>query len=173
MLSIILLTNCDSPQCMKDYYTANQPRLAQIQTLSNTLADNYTFEKVTIKKKSGELEIGFWAEVGAASMYVNPSGLGLLSENPNSECSAEVMERFRTMYNDTTLREVLQLFEVIEPKAIKITQGGVFVALGQPLAHPNVNLNGGILMTFAPGYTNRKIVEEIDTNVYLYDALVY
>ena len=112
-------------------------------------------------------------ESNNVTMYLNPADLSLTSEHTVDECDPAVLERFRTMYNDTTLREVLQLFEVIEPKAIKITQGGVFVALGQPLAHPNVNLNGGILMTFAPGYTNRKIVEEIDTNVYLYDALVY
>jgi hypothetical protein len=172
-MSMMLLTGCDSTQCMRDYYTTNQDNLAQIRTLSKTLVDNYAFEKITIKKKSGELEIGFWAEAGAASMYVNSSDLSLIHEFPNSKCSAAVLQTFRTMYNDNTLKEILTLFEAIEPKAIRITHGGVFVALGQPLLSPNVNLNGGILMTFEPGFTDRKIVETIDTNVYLYDTLVY
>ena len=57
LLLIILLANCDSSQCMKDYYTTNQASLLQIRTLSQTLTDNCAFVKLTIRKKSGELEL--------------------------------------------------------------------------------------------------------------------
>jgi hypothetical protein len=77
------------------------------------------------------------------------------------------------MYQDNALREILHLFEAIDPRAVRISHGGVFVALGGPLKHPNVNLDGGILMTFRRGVPDKKIVEEIDTNVYLYDTLIY
>lgn len=171
---MMLLTNCDSSQWMKDYYTTNQVSLTQIRTLSHTLADNYAFQKVTIKKKSGELELMFHGGVrDNVTVYLDPGNLGLISEHPVDECDPMVLQRFRTMYNNNTLREILHLFEAIEPKAIRITHGGVFVALGKPLKSPNVNLDGGILMTFASGYSDNKIVEEIDTNVYLYDTLVY
>jgi hypothetical protein len=52
IVSIMLLTSCNSAQCMKDYYTENKTGLTQIRTLSKALADNYTFEKVTIIKKA-------------------------------------------------------------------------------------------------------------------------
>lgn len=175
LMSIMVLSGCDSTQCMRDYYTTNQNSLTQIRMLSQTLAGNYVFEKVTIRKKNGKLEVGFYGGiVDNAPMYLNPEDLSLISENPIDEINAEVLQRFRTMYNDTTLRQILNLFEQIEPKAIRITHGGVFVALGKPLKHPNkTELEGGILMTFASGFTDRKIVETIDTNVYLYDTLVY
>jgi hypothetical protein len=160
---------------MKDYYTTNQNSLTQIRTLSQTLVGNYIFEKITIRKKRGELELMFHGgTVDNVTMYLDPGDLSLNSEHPVDECSATVLQRFRTMYNDNTLRQILNLFEAIEPKAIRITKGGVFVALGRPLKHSNkTELEGGILMTFASGFTDRKIVETIDTNVYLYDTLVY
>lgn len=174
LMSMILLTSCDSSQCMKDYYTANQDSLAQIRTLSDTLADGYAFQKVTIRKKSGELELMFHGgSRNNVTMYLNPVNLSLLSEHVVEGCSPEVLQRFRTMYQDNTLREILALFEAIEPKAIRISHGGVFVALGQTLESPNPNLEGGILMTFEPELNNSRIVEQIDINVYLYDDLVY
>jgi hypothetical protein len=107
------------------------------------------------------------------SMYLNPTDLSLIHEFPVDGCDPAVLQRFRTMYNDNTLREILHLFESIEPKAISVSHGGVFVALGQTLKSPNPNLEGGILMTYEPEINNSRIVEEIDTNVYLYDDLVY
>ncbi len=150
LMSMMLLTSCDSSQCMKDYYNTNKDSLVEIRTLSQTLGGNYAFQKITIRKKSGELELRFSAEVGGVSMYVNPTNLSLISEHPNTKCSAETLQRFRTMYNDNTLREILTLFEAIEPKAISIWHGGVFVALGETLESPNPNLEGGILMTIEP-----------------------
>lgn len=173
-MSMILLSSCHSSLCMKDYYTINQNDLTQIRTLSQTLISNYVFEKITIRKKKGEFEILFSAEVGGVSMYVNPLDLSLIHEFPGSKCSPEVLQRFRTMYHDNRLREILTLFEAIDPKAIRITHGAVFVALGSPLKHSNkTELEGGVLMTFASGFKDRKIVETIETNVYLYDTLVY
>jgi hypothetical protein len=176
MVSLMLLSGCDLPQCMKDYYTANKNSLVEIRTLSKTLVDSYVFEKVTIRKKSGELELMFdgGGSRNNVTMYLNPGNLSLIAEYPVDGCNADVLQRFRTIYQDNALREILTLFEEIDPKAIRITHGAVFVALGRPLKHPNkTELEGGILMTFASGFTDRKIVETIDTNVYLYDALVY
>jgi hypothetical protein len=174
LISIMLLIGCDSAQCMKDYYTQNRGRLIQMRTSSKALAESYAFDKITIIKKNGTLELGFWGDVvGAASIYVNLSDFSLISENPNEDCSPEDLQIFRAIYNDTRLREILVSFGQIEPKAVKIARGAIFVSLGSPLEHPNVNLNGGILMTFKPGFTDRKIVEKIDTDVYLYDTLVY
>lgn len=31
-------------------------------------------------------------------MYVNATNLSLISEHPNTKCSAETLQRFRTMY---------------------------------------------------------------------------
>lgn len=173
MIALILLISCNSSQCMKDYYTTNNTSLTQIRLLSKVLSDNYTFRQITIVEKSGELELGFDGEIGAASMYLNPTDLSLIHEFPNSKCSAEELQRFRTMYQDSGLRQILNLFKQIEPEAITISHGGVFVALGKTLQSPNPNLKGGILMTFEPELNNRRIVEQIDTNVYLYDDLVY
>ncbi|HEY3404412.1 MAG TPA: hypothetical protein VGK59_13570 [Ohtaekwangia sp.] len=175
LISMMVLTNCDSSQCMKDYYTTNKDSLVEIRRLSQTLAGNYDFQVVTIIKKRGQVELGFDGEIGAASMYLNPSDLSLIHEFPNSKCSPEELQRFRTMYQDNDLREILNLFEAIEPKAITISHGGVFVALGKTLQSPNPNLKGGILMTYEPEPSNShsRIVEQIDTNVYLYDDLVY
>jgi hypothetical protein len=173
MMSIIFLIGCDSPQCMKDYYITHKNNLLQIRSLSDGVADNYAFEKITIIKKRGELEILFSAEVGGVSMYVNPEDFSLIHEFANSQCSPEVLQRFRALYNNNTFREILYLFESIKPKALRISHGGVFIALGSPLKSPNVNLDGGILMTFKSGVADYKIVETIDTNVYLYDTLVY
>lgn len=174
LVFLMLLIGCDSTLCMRDYYSTNKNNLINIRTLSNTLSSNYSFEQVTIKKKNEKLELIFFGGVSDnVSMYLNPSNLDLIHEFSAQGCSAEVHQRFRTMYQDNTMRGILNLFELIDPKAVRITHGGVFVALGRPLKHPNVNLNGGILMTFAPGVSDYEIVEEIDANVYLYDALVY
>lgn len=174
LMSMMVLTNCDSSQCMKDYYTTNKDSLVEIRTLSQTLAGNYTFQVVTIIKKSGELELGFTGgNRNNVTMYLNPGDLSLISEHAVDGCDPAVLQKFRTMYQDNDLREILNLFEVIEPKAITISHGGVFVALGKTLQSPNPNLKGGILMTFEPEVNNNRIVEQIDTNVYLYDDLVY
>jgi hypothetical protein len=174
-MSLMLLTSCDPSQCMKDYYTANKDSLVTIRTLSKTLADNYAFEKVTIQNTSVGLELMFQGGDGDnVTMYLNPSNLSLKSESAVDGCSAEALTRFRAMYNGNTLREILNLFDDINPVALKITHRSIFVALGQPLKSKNPSLNGGILMTFQAGVTtDKKIVETIDTNVYLYDALVY
>jgi hypothetical protein len=173
MIVLMLLMGCDSSQWMKDYYTTNQDSLVQIRTLSQTLADNYAFLKVTIRKKSGELELMFHGgSRDNVTMYLNPGNLSLISEHVVDGCDPAVLQRFRTMYQDDDLREILSLFEATEPKAIRISHGGVFAALGETLKSPNPNLEGGILMTFEPEQNNR-IVEQIDTNVYLYDDLVY
>ena len=174
LMSMMLLTSCDSSQYMKDYYITNQDSLVQIRTLSQTLANNYAFIKLTIRKKSGKLELMSHGESrNNVTMYLNPTDLSLISEHSFDECDPAVLQRFRTMYQDNDLREILNLFEAIEPKAIRISQGGVFVALGETLESPNPNLEGGILMTFEPELNNSRIVEQIDTNVYLYDDLVY
>lgn len=174
LMSMMVLRNCDSSQCMKDYYTTNKDSLVEIRTLSQTLAGNYTFQVVTIIKKSGELELGFTGgNRNNVTMYLNPGDLSLISEHAVDGCDPAVLQKFRTMYQDNDLREILNLFEVIEPKAITISHGGVFVALGKTLQSPNPNLKGGILMTFEPEVNNNRIVEQIDTNVYLYDDLVY
>ncbi len=174
LMSVMLLTSCDSSQCMKDYYTTNQDSLVQIRTSSQTLADNYAFLKVTIRKKSGELELMFHGgSRDNVTMYLNPGNLSLISEHVVDGCDPAVLQRFRTMYQDNDLREILNLFEVIEPNAIRISHGSVFVALGQTLESPNPNLEGGILMTFDAEANNSRIVEQIGTNVYLYDDLVY
>ncbi len=175
MIALMLLMSCDSSQCMKDYYTTNKASLIQMRTLSDAVADAYEFERVTIIKKSGELELMFHGAGprNNVTMYLNPANLSLIAEYPVEGCDPAVLQRFRTMYQDNTLRQILHLFESIEPRAIKITHAGVFVSLGKPLKHTNVNLDGGILMTFESGFTDRKIVEEIEPNVYLYDTLVY
>jgi hypothetical protein len=174
LMLMMLLTSCNSTECMKDYYKTNKTSLIQMKTLSDALADAYTFERITIMKKSSELELMFHGGSGNnVTMYLNLTDLSLISEHPVDECDPAVLQRFRTMYQNSNLRQILNLFEQIDPKAIKITHVGIFVALGKPLKHMNVNLDGGILMTFEPGFTDRTIVEEIDTNVYLYDTLVY
>jgi hypothetical protein len=174
-MSVILLTSCESSQCMKDYYTANKNSLVTIRTLSKTLADNNAFRKVTIKKKDVGVEIMFEGGDGDnATIYLNPSDLSLRSESVVDGCSSEALTRFRAMYNSNTLRDILNLFDDINPKALKISHRSIFVALGQPLKSKNPSLDGGILMTFQAGdTTDNKIVETIDTNVYLYDTLVY
>ncbi len=173
MISLMLLSGCDSSQCMKDYYMTNKDSLVEIRTLSQALGGNYAFVKLTIRKKSGEIELMTHGESrNNVTMYLNPADLSLISEHFDEACDPAVLQRFRTMYNDNTLREILNLFEAIEPKAISIWHGGVFVALGETLESPNPNLEGGILMTIEPAHS-RRIVEQIDTNVYLYDDLVY
>ena len=175
ILTLMMLSQgCDTAQCMEDYYTANQDSLVQIRALSDTLAENYAFERISIIKKRGDLEVMFiGGTVDNATMYIDPADLSLISEGAVEGCSQAAFASYQTMYNDTTLRSILQLFIDIEPMAIRITKGGVFVALGQALESPNVNLNGGILMPFETGFSSAKIVEEIDTNVYLFDALIY
>ncbi len=174
LLSLMLLSGCDSSQCMKDYYTTNKNSLLEMRTLSQALADSYTFQQITIIKKSGELELMFHGGVrDNVTMYLNLGDLSLISEHVVDGCDPVVLQRFRTMYQDNDLREILSLFELIEPKAIRISHGGIFVALGKTLESPNPNLKGGILMTFEPELNNSRIVEQIDTDVYLYDDLVY
>jgi hypothetical protein len=63
------------------------------------------------------------------------------------------------MYNDNSLRQILHLFEDINPKAILITHGALFVALEKALKSLNPSLDGGILMKFQLGVADRKIVE--------------
>ncbi len=174
LMVTMMLPGCDSAQCMKDYYTVNKDSLVSIRTLSKTLADNYAFQKVTIKNTDVGLELMFYGGVrDNVTMYLNPTDLSLISESVVDGCSTEALTRFRTMYNGNTLREILNLFDDVNPRALKITHRSIFVALGPPLKSPNPSLNGGILMTFQPAVTDKKIVETIDTNVYLYDTLVY
>ncbi|MBT1690058.1 hypothetical protein [Dawidia soli] len=160
---------------MKDFYTAQKPNLSQMQTLSKSLSAGYSFDNITVRKKNGELELMF---IGGTrdnvTMYLNPENLDLTAEYPVEGCSAAVLQNFRAMYQDTRLRGILELFNETNPNAILITHKGIFIALGRPLKHPNkTELEGGILMTFEPGFTDRNIVEKIDTDVYLYDTLVY
>lgn len=172
--SMMILTSCDSSQCMKDYYTTNKDSLTQVHTLSESLADDYAFLTITIIKKRGQLELGFTGgSRNNVSMYLNPVDLSLIHEFPVEGCDAAVLQTFRTMYQDNRLREILLLYEEMEPKAITISHGGVFVALGKTLRSPNPNLSGGILMTYEPESNAKRIVEQIDTNVYLYDDLIY
>ena len=175
LLLVMLLSGCDSSQCMKDYYTTNQNSLILLRNLSDSLAENYDFQKVTIREKGGELELMFHGgSRNNVTMYLDTADLSLLTEHSVEGCSAEALQRFRTMYQNNDLRQILHLFNSIEPNAIKMTHKGVFVSLGQPLKHKNkAELEGGILMTFAAGFTDQDIVEEIGTNVYLYDTLVY
>lgn len=174
LILFFLLPGCDSSQCMKDYYTAKKDSLLTIRALANTLADNYEFNKVTIRNTSAGLELMFHGGVrDNVTMYLHSSNLTLRSESVVDGCHTEALQRFRAMYQDNVLRQILQIFKTIEPKAIRITKGGVFIALGQPLKSPNPNLEGGILMTYQAESNIKRIVEEIDTNVYLYDGLVY
>lgn len=55
LLSMMLFTSCESSQCMKDFYIAHKASLSQMQTLSKDLATNYSFEKVTVRKKARRL----------------------------------------------------------------------------------------------------------------------
>lgn len=174
ILVLLLLSGCDNIECMEDYYNANKDDLIAIRGLSQTLDSNYEYQKITIRQKDGELEVMFiGGTVDNVTMYIGTVDHSLLAEYPTSKCSSEVLERFRTMYNDTTLREILQLFTAIEPNAIRMNSKGVFLALGETLKHPNKNLEGGVFMSFEPGFSSRWVTSEIDTNVYLYDALVY
>ncbi len=174
MIALMLLISCDSSQSMKDYYNTNKVSLTQVRTLSESLADDYAFLTITIIKKRGQLELGFTGgSRNNVSMYLNPVDLSLIHEFPVEGCDPAILQTYRTMYNDNTLREILNLFKTIEPKAITISHGGVFVALGGTLKSPNPNLSGGILMTYEPEINNSRIVEQIDTNVYLYDDLIY
>lgn len=174
LILIILLPSCESSQCMKDYYNTNKNSLVAMRNLSEGITDNYTFNQVTIVNKDVGLELMFQAgDYDNVTMYLNPSDLSLISESAVDECSVEALTRFRAMYNDNALRQILQLSLDIDPKAILITNGSLFIGLGQPLESPNPSLSGGILMTFQPGVADNKIVETIDTNVYLYDTMVY
>ncbi|MDH5368109.1 MAG: hypothetical protein OEW67_14075 [Cyclobacteriaceae bacterium] len=172
---MMLMQNCDTATCMEDYYTANQVDLTAIRAASQTLSSNCEYVKITIRKKSGKLELRFYGgAVDNVTMYINPTDLSLISEHPVDECSPVVLDRFRTMYNDATLRTILQLFAKIEPNAVRINSKGVFVALGETLKHPNKGeLEGGIFMAFASGFTSQWVISEIDTNVYLFDTLIY
>lgn len=169
----LMLPGCDSAQRMKEYYLNNKDSLVEMQTLSQGLADNYAFQMITIRKKREQLEVRFSSESGGVSMYVTPSDLSLIHEFVSDDCDPVVLQMYRTLYQGNTFRQILRLFEAIEPKAISIWHGGIFVALGPTLESKNPNLEGGILMTDEPDPTNRRIVEQIDTNVYLYDDLVY
>ena len=172
---MILLSSCDTAGCMEDYYNANKNDLIDIRGFSDTLNNNFEYLKITIRQKDGDLEVMFHGgTVDNVTMYIDPVGHGLLAEYPTSKCSPAVLERFRAMYNDNTLREILRLFKEIEPNAIRINSKGVFVALGQPLKYPNKGeLEGGIYMPFEFGFSSQWVTKEIDSNVYLYDALVY
>lgn len=172
-LIMLSFTRCDSAR-MKDYYTTHKNSLLEIKAQSAALADEYEFLAIAIQKKRNQLEVVFQGgTVDNVTMYLNPEELTLIAEYPVPGCSEMYLQRFRTMRESTMLTEILRLFEAIEPDAIKIGPAGVFVALGGTLRSPNPNLAGGILMTFEPELGNSGIVEKIDTNVYLYDDLIY
>ncbi|WP_133259701.1 hypothetical protein [Pseudochryseolinea flava] len=159
---------------MKDYYNTNKNSLVEIRTSGVALANSYDFQKITIRKKSGELELMFHGgSRNNVTMYLNPTSLNLISEHVVEGCSSDALQRYRTMYQSSALRLILSRFEQISPKAIRISDGGIFVALGGTLKSANPNLEGGILMTMEPEVNNTRIVEQIDTNVYLYDDLIY
>jgi hypothetical protein len=114
LTTTVYLMSCESSQCMKDYYITNKNSLVTIRTLSKTLADNYAFEQVTVKKKDVGVEIMFEGGDGNnATIYLKPSDLSLRSESVVDGCSSEALTRFRAMYNSNTIRDILNLFEDI------------------------------------------------------------
>gem|GEM_PF-5085219 len=175
LFSMILLISCDSSQCMKDYYASNKTSLARIRSLSENLATNYTFEKVTIRKKRDEIEVMFRnGSRSNVTMYLSVDDFSLIRELGAGEAESQVLQKFRLMLQSQAFKEILQLFRMTSPKALKLTHRSIFIALGPPLKSSNrTELEGGLLMTFQAAVEDPKIVEKIHENVFLYDTLVY
>lgn len=171
---LLLFQGCDRADCMKNYYTTHKQEILAIRGYAESLNKKYNYKDMSILKIGEELQLGFMHEESCGvTMYLKLDDLSIDLELDTDECNQQVINQCQTMYNDPDLQAILRSFMSIKPEAITISPYDVFIALGRPLKSPNMNLDGGITMTYnKPLKGNSRVTSEIDTYVYLNDDLV-
>jgi hypothetical protein len=96
----------------------------------------------------------------------------VLDQLPCDSCTSEEKTRYERILLDSSLKEILRLYVQLKPNAIRISNEGIFFAIGGPMKRKNSMLESGIFISHNEGFNKNPVIKEIDIGTYIYEDVI-
>lgn len=187
MLNILFLwcmfqMGCTSRDNILSFYENNKKEMESIKIVGNELYDKYSFIEANLRGHSQDIGMKFSVVLErpdkSTGEYYDFLTLNPILYDSSSircpKCDENEEQQLNLLFADPLLLSLLSQFKNLKPKAIRITEEGIFFALGPAVRHKNKSeMEAGILLPFKNRINELMVVEKINDSAFIYEGLIH